>query len=63
MQIVSLDSNTATKHTAAFSSIIMVKLTQNPCHLLLSNPQLLTFFAMLFSDRKGHTSFGLKHLH
>lgn len=62
-QIVSLDSNKAREDTADFNSIIMVKLTQNPCHMLLSNPQLLTFFAMLSSDRKGRTSFGLKHLH
>lgn len=63
MQIVSLDSNKAREDTADFNSIIMVKLTQNPYHMLLSNPQLLTFFPMLFSDRKEHTSFGLKHLH
>lgn len=61
--MVSLDSNKATEDTADFNSIIMIKLTQNSCHMLLSNPQLLTFFDMLFSDRKGHTSFGLKYLH
>lgn len=55
MQIVSLDSNKSTEDTADFNSIIMIKLTQNPYHMLLSNPQLLTFFARLFSDRKGHT--------
>lgn len=38
MQIVSLDSNKGTEDTADFNSIIMTKLTQNPCHMLLSNP-------------------------
>lgn len=39
MQMVSLDSNQATDDIADFNSIIMVKLTQNLCHMLPSNPQ------------------------
>lgn len=38
MQMVSLDSNQATDDIAD-NSIIMVKLTQNLCHMLPSNPQ------------------------
>lgn len=40
MQMVSLDSNKATDDAADFNSIIMVKVTRNLCHMLLSNPQL-----------------------